>query len=88
MNKYLWRVFNGLFGWHYIWLSIEHKHYEAVRVKSQRDGKLYGEAWIYEFSIDENRVMKLKYSHIKDYSWGPLTWNQSKTPLENDNQGA
>ncbi len=80
-NKYLWRVLNGLFGWHYIWMVIDRQYYDAVRVTMKPDGKLYGKAWIWDFTINQAGEMDIKYASVTKYSWGPLTCDLTK-PVE------
>jgi hypothetical protein len=67
----MWRLFNKLFGWHYVSIASNSGDYRYLRrVRKTEKGILYidflpGEQW---FLLDEGKVDNGRYK------WVPLTW--------------
>ena len=66
----MWRLFNKLFGWHYIWLEDVSEH-KIIRVTELPDGRLMGK-YLYRnvfISVDG----KITGGYLAS-NWVPLTW--------------
>ena len=75
----MWRLFNSLFGWHYVWV-VDCGTEGIYRVKKAPNGYLVGCIVARNFWIDKDGLIQGGY-RIND--WRPLTWEQKNLKVKN-----